>query len=147
MKRTSKYLILKLAQSTNLFFAPQSNYTHVFAIFRFITCFPGCLCSCSLLRKCRKQGNGRFQQKPISNFFTYSFHRVNIPSTYPHFDTRQVGCSFLKSTYFPIRVKPYFYRFTANQPIFATKKRISLIFRKKEIPKFLSIFGLFHPFL
>ena len=85
---------------------------------------------------------------PINtNFFTYSLHRVNIPVTYPHIDTRQVGCSFLKLTYFPIRVKPCFLPVYCHLSHFCNKKEDFLLFEKQEILQFLSIFGLFHPFL
>ena len=76
-------------------------------------------------------------------FFTYSFHRVYIPSTYPHFDTRQDGCLFLKLTYFTIRVKPCF--FTALPPLnhFCNKKEDFPHFQKEGNP---SIFIDFWPF-
>ena len=51
--------------------------------------FPGCLCSCTVYRKRKKSENRDFSKKPMNKgFSTYSLHRVNIPSTYPHFVTR-----------------------------------------------------------
>lgn len=51
--------------------------------------FPGCLCSCTVLRKRKKSENRDFSKKPMNKgFSTYSLHRVNLPATYSHFDTR-----------------------------------------------------------
>lgn len=92
-------------------------------LFRLKIGFPGCLCSCSLLRKRKKSENRDFSKKPINtDFFTYSPHRVNISVTYPHIDTKKDGCSFLKSTYFPIRVKACFLPVYRHLAHFCNKK-------------------------
>ena len=72
---------------------------------------------------------------PINmGFFTYSLHRVNIPVTYPHIDTRQVGCSFLKLIYFPIRVKPCFLPVYRHLGRFCNKKEDFPTFCKSRNP-------------
>ena len=113
-------------------------------LFRPKIVFPGCLCSCSLLRKRKKSENRDFSKKPINtDFFTYSPHRVNISVTYPHIDTRQDGYSFLKWTYFSIRVMPCFLLVYRHLVHFCNKKEDFPHFQKEGNP---SIFIDFWPF-
>lgn len=89
-------LTRSIAQTTTIIFTSKTGFLlfnqtipPFLPIFRPIFGFPGCLCSCTVLRKRKKSGNRDFSKKPMNKgFFTYSYHRVNIPVTYPHFDTR-----------------------------------------------------------
>ena len=83
------YLFSETWQSFSNFLPFQPNYTLVFNPFRPKIGFPSCLCSCTVYRKRKKWGNLKFSNMPMNKgFFTYSFHRVNIPVTYSRFDTR-----------------------------------------------------------